>query len=171
MMLPTVLDVKDPFSLEVEVAFDVHMADFNIELVLFDAAGAETATDEDPADWAVVAKQTPLMNLSDNDDETFIRSIPRIHLKPHDEEGSGLKYMLTIEEKQAFYLFNEVSRSMNIDELCLPLIFKMQVLKEDSKNASGLSQLISKHEHAGAHTEADVFGEAHIIDYKIIAHS
>ena len=35
--------------------------------------------------------------------------------------------MLSIEEKQAFYLFNEVSRAEGISNLCLPLMFKMKV--------------------------------------------
>lgn len=56
MVLPAVLDIKDPFSFEAELAFDVHMADFNIELVLFDADSAARATDDDPADYAIYAQ-------------------------------------------------------------------------------------------------------------------
>lgn len=40
--------------------------------------------------------------------------------------------MLSIEEKQAFYLFNEVSKSEGVQQLCLPFIFKMKIEKEDS---------------------------------------
>jgi len=99
MALPSVLDIKDPFSFEAAVAFDVHLADMNIELVLYDAEAAEKSTDDDPADYAIAGHQSPLMNLEDNDDETFIRRIPRMHINPAEERSRGLKYMLSIEEK------------------------------------------------------------------------
>ena len=92
----------------------MHLADFNLELVLFDADSAASATEDDPADFAVYAQQTPLMNMEDNDDETFIRQIPTMAIKPRDELGTGLQFMLSIEEKQAFYLFNEVSKAEGV---------------------------------------------------------
>lgn len=36
MMLPSILDLHDPFQFSAEIAFDVHMADFDIKLVQID---------------------------------------------------------------------------------------------------------------------------------------
>ena len=33
MVLPTFLDIQDPFQVQASIAFDVHMADFGLELV------------------------------------------------------------------------------------------------------------------------------------------
>ena len=55
MVIPIVLDIKDPFSFEAGLAFDVYMADFNIELIVYNAAEAESATEDDPADYATIA--------------------------------------------------------------------------------------------------------------------
>lgn len=144
LVLPTILDLKDPFMFETEIAFDVHMADFDMQLILYDANGAESATEEDPADFGIVAHSSPLVDLEDNDDETFLRVIPQHHINPHDEDAHGLKYMLSIEEKQAFFLFNEVSKSEGVRDLCLPFIFKMRVEKDDKHHgAVNLHQLIN----------------------------
>ena len=36
LMLPTIMDIQDPFSVEAKIAFDVHMADFAIDLVSYE---------------------------------------------------------------------------------------------------------------------------------------
>ena len=56
MILPSVIKARNPFLFEAAVAYDVHVADFNIELVLFDADTAASATEDDPADFAVYAQ-------------------------------------------------------------------------------------------------------------------
>jgi hypothetical protein len=49
--------------------------------------------------------------------------------------------MLLLEEKQAFYMFNEVAKSEGIESLCLPMIFKLRVEKGHSQSHSLLNML------------------------------
>ena len=52
-----------------------------------------------------------LINLANNDDETFQRKLNSIHVNPSEEDVmNNIKYMMTIEEKQANLIFNEVAR-------------------------------------------------------------
>mmetsp|Transcript_10145 Transcript_10145/g.13776 ORF Transcript_10145/g.13776 Transcript_10145/m.13776 type:complete len:141 (+) Transcript_10145:2746-3168(+) len=78
--------------------------------------------------------------------------------------------MLSIEEKQAFYMFNEVSKAEGLKDLCLPVILKMRVESESGKKASGLSSMLSRIE-SGASRSHSIFDEAHVVDYKIMTHS
>lgn len=36
LLLPTQIDIKDPFTVSASIAFDVHMADFAMQLIEFD---------------------------------------------------------------------------------------------------------------------------------------
>lgn len=43
------------------------------------------------------------------------------------------KYLVAIEEKQAWLIFNEVAKAEAADNLCLPVIFSMSVVKDREK--------------------------------------
>ena len=59
----------------------------------------------------VLELSSSLINLANNDDETFQRKLPSIHVNPTEEDVmKDMKYMMTIEEKQASFIFNEVAR-------------------------------------------------------------
>ena len=77
MILPTIIDLKDPFTFSASMAFDVHMADFSLQLNQIDQAEVDSATDEDGLpNYDVIERSSRLINLEDNDDETFIREVP-----------------------------------------------------------------------------------------------
>ena len=78
------------------------------------------------------------MKLKENDDETFLRALHQIYIDPQEEaiEGLNTGYMLAIEEKQSFYIFNEVAKESSVDNLCLPFIFKMKVKKGHDESHS-----------------------------------
>jgi len=78
-----------------------------------------------------------------------------------------MKYMILIEEKQAFYMFNEVAKSEGVENLCLPFIFKMKIEKGHSKD-SGLLSMIDESMHTSM-TKADMFDEPHIVDFRFIS--
>lgn len=76
------------------------------------------------------------------------------------------KYLLTIEEKQAFLVFNEVAKAEGAENLCLPFIFKMKVTEGHS--ASGLAGLFGRfasHAHGATGPAPGVFDKAEIIDF------
>ena len=77
MILPTIIDLKDPFTFSASMAFDVHMADFSLQLNQIDQAEVDSASDEDGLpNYDVIERSSRLINLEDNDDETFIREVP-----------------------------------------------------------------------------------------------
>lgn len=76
-MLPSVFNLNSAFSVGVQIAFDVHMADFQIDLISYSASEANQAeleTDGLP-NYEVVARSSPIKNLKENDDETFMRNL------------------------------------------------------------------------------------------------
>jgi hypothetical protein len=163
LLLPTILDIQDPFSVQAKIAFDVHMADFAIDLVSYETEdeGQNVETEGLPT-YEVVARSSPLENLVDNDDETFIREITQTHISPSAEDRKkGVKYMLAIEEKQAHYIFNEVAKSEGVDDLCLPFIFKIKVIQGTKKR--GMRNFIDQ-----AKASADISKSPAVIDFKII---
>ena len=109
MALPTILDIKDPFTIDAAVAFDVNMADFHLELVKYDESDLADVTEHDiEPNYEIVELGSPLLNLIDNDDETFMRVIPETYVDPEDDEveSDSLKYMMLLQENQAFYIFD-----------------------------------------------------------------
>lgn len=70
--------------------------------------------------------------------------------------------MLAIEEKQAFYLFNEISKEENVDNLCLPVIFKLKV-RQDKQPQNGLSG-----QHDGAKTDSASTLSPSVLDFKFL---
>lgn len=64
-----------------------------------------------------------------------------------------------------------MSKAEGVQNLCLPMIFKMKIQKEDNKNGWGLGHLLRKfrNEAANSSSAEDMFGDARILDYKIVA--
>ena len=56
---------------------------------------------------------------------------------------NNIKYMMTIEEKQASLIFNEVARQEGIQNLCLPFIFKLRINKGKDFGQGSLSNTIA----------------------------
>ena len=78
----------------------------------------------------------------------------------------GIKYVFTLEEKQAWFIFNEVAKAEASGSLCLPVIFTMTVTKQKDREVSMLSEYIS-----GDNMSVDAnsaFKEANVIDFKYI---
>jgi len=169
LMLPTMLSLKDPFVITSEIGFDVNVADFSMQVLLYDEDMKQGGEDDDSELVGVMAASSPLMNLQDNDDETFLRAIRKARINPREEHAAGLRYLLAIEERQAFYIFNEVTKAEGVSDLCLPFIFKLEVLKEDDKSAAALSLGRQLRRHAMSHS-LDKFDAAHVVDFKIISH-
>jgi len=74
------------------------------------------------------------------------------------------KYLVAIEEKQAWLIFNEVAKAEAAENLCLPVIFKMDVTKSRDKKVSMLSEYVSGDNMSSDAKEA--FNEPNIIDFK-----
>ena len=149
------------------------MADFVMSLVQFETNEVQLQTkamsesenlhtDGLPI-YEVLARSSPLINLKDNDDETFLREITETHIRPSEEDKKmGMQYMLAIEEKQAFYIFNEIAKEENIDSLCLPVIFKLKV-NLDKKPQNGLIG-----QNDGAKTDSASTHTPSVIDFKFL---
>jgi hypothetical protein len=92
------------------MAFDVHVADFILQLIQYEEESAEASEDGVP-NHELLELSSNLINLANNDDETFQRKLNSIHVNPSEEDVmNNIKYMMTIEEKQASLIFNEVAR-------------------------------------------------------------
>ena len=79
-----------------------------------------------------------------------------------------MKYMMTIEEKQASFIFNEVARQEGGSNLCLPFIFKIRVNKGKDFGHGNLSSFIEKMKGSKSSHEYKVMHEASIIDFKFL---
>lgn len=98
-----------------------------MELLQYDLSELSQSKEGIPHD-ELLMRSTPLINLQDNDDETFMRELHPVYVDPHmEDEMSHPQYMLLLEEKQAFYIFNEIAKSEGNQNLCLPFIFKLSV--------------------------------------------
>ncbi len=80
-------------------------------------------------------------------------------------EGEKLQYMLLLHEKQAFFMFNEIAKSEGVDNLCLPMLFKLRVEKGHSQSHSLLSMM----DHAGESDGIDFMEDSAIIDFRFIS--
>ena len=89
LMLPTILGVdSEPFVVEAKIAFDVHMADFSMSLLAFETNPDDKLNTDGLPNHEVVALSSPLFNLRENDDETFMRHMHKTLIDPnYNEEG------------------------------------------------------------------------------------
>lgn len=83
LMLPTLLSIEDPFTFSAEIAFDVHMADFMMQLIQYDELVSEDSENDGLSNYEVITNSAPLVDLDDNDDETFLRSIEHTYVDPN----------------------------------------------------------------------------------------
>lgn len=98
-----------------------------------DSSGVES---DGLPNYEVIARSSPITNLEKNDDETFMRTLKERDIVPdEDGESKGQKFMLTIEERQATYIFNEVAKQEAADNLCLPFIFKLKIKTSDDEES------------------------------------
>ena len=96
-----------------------------------------------------------------------MRKLPKINIDPTEEDiMQGVKYLVTIEETQAWLIFNEVAKYEAANSLCLPLVMTMSVKKQKDGEVSMLSEYVGG-DHVSAETKA-AFEEANIIDFKYI---
>lgn len=160
MMLPSILDIKDPFLISASIAFDVPMADFTLQLSAYDKQ-LDTSNDKVLyGNYELVEQSSSLVDLQNNDDETFIRQMHQILVDPtQDEEMDNSKFVFAIQEREATLIFNEVAKQEGANSLCLPMIFKMQIQKDNAPR--GLSMLAGP----GVNIER---GEAQILDFKFV---
>ena len=68
MVLPTFLDIQDPFDVSASIAFDVHMADFGLELVSVNQDDFDATSDLGLPNFEYIEHSSPLMKLEKNDD-------------------------------------------------------------------------------------------------------
>ena len=68
MVLPTFLDIQDPFSVQASIAFDVHMADFGLELVKVRLDDLESTSETGLPNFEYIEHSSPLRKLEKNDD-------------------------------------------------------------------------------------------------------
>ncbi len=67
LLLPTSIDIKDPFTVSASIAFDVHMADFTMQLIEFDKQFTESdlsteESNEDEEHFEIIKESSPLVN-------------------------------------------------------------------------------------------------------------
>jgi len=105
--------------------------------------------------------------MENNDDQTFVRNLHNTVVHPsYDDRENKVRYLLTLNEKQAWLIFNEVAKAEASESLCLPMIFSMKVHKSKDKPMSELSEFMYS-DHASSETQTD-FYNASVIDFKYI---
>lgn len=83
-----------------------------------------------------------------------------------DEEMRGKRYLLSVTEKQAYLIFNEVAKAEAADNLCLPMIFSLQVSRKKDMPVSMLDEYVSYNQMSQA--TKDAFNTPNIIDFKYV---
>ena len=86
-----------------------------------------------------------------------------LYLDPHEEDLMETpQYLLTIEEKQAHLIFNEVAKATGAQNLCLPFLFNLKVSKGEPQHS--LAHMVQAEQHAGH----GYLTQPHVIDYKFL---
>ena len=69
-MLPTMINIQDNFSFSASMAFDVHVADFIMQLIQYEDE-LDNRSEEGMPNHELIEMSSSLTNLANNDDETF----------------------------------------------------------------------------------------------------
>lgn len=168
LVLPLQINSKDSFNVKASLAYDVHIADFQMSLVEFSGDVSDMSNLD--ADVEFVARSTPIANLENNDDETFVRNLKRLNINPAQDQTENVQYLLTIAESQAQIVFDEVVQSTGqTKNLCLPFILEMDIYKKDDRSLGSYMKEIRQNMASDSSTGEDISPNAPLIlNYKYI---
>ena len=117
-----------------------------MELVMVDQDEVDSDDSSGQPNYQVIEHSSNLMNMEKNDDQTFIRRLPKTIVDPRTDKmdnASNVRYLLTINEHQSWLIFNEVAKAEASQSLCLPVIFGLQVMKKRDSPVSELGEYLN----------------------------
>lgn len=129
-MFTTTIDTPSAFSFRSDVVFDLPWSGFSMSLV-------EVSGDSQEGDSELIARQTPTASVAnDKEDITFTNAIKRTRVDPSQSDDENPKYVFLLQEEYATFIFNEVAKVSELNNLCARVSLSLNVKRRGQKAAA-----------------------------------